>query len=168
MQNEIESMKTIDSAPEKLQKYEKLLKEYKWVLHPHHFIQNVLKQGLIEMLGRVEGFELENMPDVMLEHKADLCCELLQVLDTIEPGKTRSRAMMLYELHAPLVVLARSQYSSGNLTGEPLKHKLKVAIELLDECVEILEWEDFTSTEGYLAEIARTSSTQLKRSLASV
>lgn len=164
MHKEIEAIRILEYGPARLQKYEKLLKEYKWVLHQNHYIQNVLKQGLIEMYGRVDGYELNKVP-AMLERKADLCCEVLQVLDVIEAGKTRSRAMMLYELHAPLVVMARSQFLAGTLTGEPLKEKMNVAIDLLDECIEILDWEDLISTEGYLAEIAKASSAQLKHTL---
>lgn len=43
------------------------------------------------MYGRVEDYLLEDLPDVVLEHKIDMCKLLLQVLDVIEPGYSRIR-----------------------------------------------------------------------------
>ena len=34
---------------------------------------------------------LDDLPDVVLEHKVDMCRSLMQVLDVIEPGYSRMR-----------------------------------------------------------------------------
>lgn len=43
------------------------------------------------MYGRVEEYFLDDLPDILLEHKVEMCRLLLQVLDVVEPGYSRSR-----------------------------------------------------------------------------
>lgn len=67
---------------------------------PKYFLYNYLfiyicflfyRHSLTQMYGRVEDYLLEDLPDVVLEHKIDMCKLLLQVLDVIEPGYSRIR-----------------------------------------------------------------------------
>lgn len=53
------------------------------------------RHSLTQMYGRVEDYLLEDLPDVVLEHKIDMCKLLLQVLDVIEPGYSRIRGKNL-------------------------------------------------------------------------
>lgn len=145
-----------------------MFKKYRSVLHPNHFIQTGLRQTLIELYGRVEGYELSDLPDILLERKIELCQNVLGVLSVVEPGKTRSRALLLYELHAPLLLLARSQYSNCLLSADQLKLKVEEVVKILEECVQILEWEDKQSTIGNLCEIAKNGLEQLKQSLVTI
>lgn len=53
------------------------------------------------MYGRVDEYLLDDLPDVVLEHKIDICRLLLQVLDVIEPGYSRIRGkgfIIIYHL----------------------------------------------------------------------
>jgi hypothetical protein len=77
---------------------------------------------------------------------------LFQVLDIIEPGKSKSRALTLYELHCPLVLLTRSAFQNNLIDEKELKKRLEAPIEMLKECVSILELEDVTTPEGSLTE----------------
>lgn len=168
IQTEIDFVKCIDFGSERLEKCEQLFRKYRSVFHPRHYIQTELRQNLIEMYGRVDGYELQELPDVMLEHKIDLCRQVLNVLNVFQPGKTRARAMLLYELHAPLVLTARTAYVAGVLQGEALKAKLQEAVDLLEECTTILEWEDTTTVEHNIAQIGKESLTQLKESIRTI
>lgn len=47
------------------------------------------------MYGRVDEYLLTDLPDVVLEHKAEMCRLLLQVLDVVEPGCSRARGIKL-------------------------------------------------------------------------
>lgn len=71
---------------------------------PKYFLYNYLfncicflfcRHSLTQMYGRVEDYLLEDLPDVVLEHKIDMCKLLLQVLDVIEPGYSRIRGKNL-------------------------------------------------------------------------
>lgn len=165
IQSEVDNIQNMENSPEKLENTEKLLKKYRGVLHPLHFIQTNLRQNLIEMYGRVEGYEMPALPDVVLEHKEDLCRSVLKVLNIFEPGISRSRAFILYELHVPIVLLAKTAYTAGVLAGQALKKKLQEAVDILSECAEILQYEDPSTPEGNLAFIAIQAKEQLKTSI---
>lgn len=165
IQAEVDEVLSMDFTAERLQHGEELLRKYRSVLHPLHFIQTGIRQVLIEMYGRVEGFTLPELPDVILEHKIDLCLQLMSVLDTVHPGKTRARALLLYELHAPLVQRARSAFEVGLINGEQLRHKLQNAIDLLKECAAILDWEDTSTVEATVAQLSKNAIDQLELSI---
>lgn len=76
--------------------------------------------------------------------------------------------MMLYELHAPLMFLARSEFSAGLITQEKLKERLQEPIKCLGEAARILSREDPQSPEGITGQIAQQSMEQLKASLDSL
>jgi hypothetical protein len=63
-------------------------------------------------------------------------------LDIFECGKSRARALLLYELHAPLVLYAKSQFDVGHLSQMEYLERLLKAREVLNESREVLEWED--------------------------
>lgn len=73
--------------------------------------------------------------------------------------------MMIYELHAPVMFLARSEFSAGLITQEKLKERLQEPIQLLADSARILMKEDPQSPEGITGQIAKQSMEQLKASL---
>lgn len=101
-----------------------------------------IKNALIELYGYVNGHLLSELPDVLLRRKIELCEEVLEILDVFESGKSRARGLMLYELHAPMVMLAKSRFEIGTLTNKEYLRQLESARNLLNECLEILTWED--------------------------
>ncbi|CAD6999380.1 unnamed protein product [Ceratitis capitata] len=165
MQSEVATIQAMEPSPQKLQETEKLMRKYLVVVHPRHFIQTGLRQSLIEMYGRVAEYELAELPDVMLDHKEDLCRQVLRVLEVFEPGLSRTRAMMLYELHVPLVLLAKSGFIAGVLSTDVLKQKLLDVIDILKECVDILQYEDPETQEGNLCKVAQQAMEQLIQSV---
>ncbi|XP_067622892.1 SET domain-containing protein SmydA-8 isoform X2 [Eurosta solidaginis] len=165
MQSEVADIQAMEPSPQKLQETEKLMRKYRVVVHPFHFIQIGLRQNLIEMYGRVAEYELAELPDVMLEHKEELCRHVLRVLDVFEPGLSRTRAMMLYELHVPLVLLAKSGFIAGVVSADQLKRKLLDVIAILKESINILQYEDEETQEGQLCKVAQQAMEQLTQSV---
>lgn len=72
---------------------------------------------------------------------------------------------MLYELHAPLIMLSRSQFQQGVLTGQALYSRMQEAEQALAEAVTILALEEPDSAEGQLALHGRTALQQLRETL---
>ncbi|XP_030557072.1 SET domain-containing protein SmydA-8 isoform X1 [Drosophila novamexicana] len=161
LQAEVNAVQALDMGPKRLEESERLLRKYKSLLHPSHYIATSLRQLLIEMYGRVQGYEMVQLTDQLLERKASLCREVLRVLNIFEPGLSRARAMNLYELHVPLVLLAKSGFIASKLSGGELRARLVDAIDLLKECVEILQHEDQRSQEGILCGVAKQALQQL-------
>lgn len=165
IEKEISHLDYLEYDARRLQETERLFKRYRSVFHPNHYIMAGLRQQLIQMYGQVDGYEMLELPDVLLEHKIDLIRSVLAVLDVLEPGKSRARAMMLFELHVPVIFLAKSCYAAGLLEGDELRKKFKEIMEVLEECREVLMWEDPKSAEGGCAIIAEGALVQLKESL---
>lgn len=135
LQDEIDSA----SSPESL---ENLLEKYKSILHSNHFIMTAIKNALIDSYGHLKSHLLSQLPDSLLKRKIELCEEVLKLLDVFETGKSRARALLLFELQAPMTLFAHSQHQLGTLKQKAYLRQLERASDLLDESLEILSWED--------------------------
>ncbi|XP_017853974.1 SET domain-containing protein SmydA-8 [Drosophila busckii] len=165
LQAEIGQVQALEQGSKRLEEAERLLRKYKSLLHPAHYLATSLRQLLVELYGRVQGYEMAQLTDQQLARKVELCREVLAVLNVFEPGQSRARAMHLYELHVPLVLLAKSGFIASRLSGSELRTHLVEAIDLLKECVEILRHEDETSQEGILCGVASQALKQLSVSV---
>ncbi|XP_066587688.1 uncharacterized protein [Prorops nasuta] len=167
IQAEVEKVDILASADEAdgIEERENIIKKYHSVLHPRHAFLTMLRHSLSQLYGRVNEYLIEDLPDVVLEHKVDICRLLLQVLDVVEPGYSRIRGMTLYELHAPLLFLARGQWTSGTIDDAGLKSKMTEASVLLKEAAIILSLEPPDTPEGQIGIIAKESLIQLEQSM---
>ncbi|KAJ8680669.1 hypothetical protein QAD02_016456 [Eretmocerus hayati] len=156
---------TAADGPDAIQVREDFMKKYKSVLHPRHALLTIPRYSLSQLYGRVEEYFLDDLPDVVLEHKAEMCRLLLQVLDKVEPGMTRSRGMVLYELHAPLLFIARTQWNAGVIDNAALKSKMTEAASILIESAKILELEPEGTPEHEISKGAREALEQLNKSM---
>lgn len=91
IQADIDGVEELGMTPQAIEAREQLLKKYKSVLHPKHAYMCILKSALGSLYGKVEGYSMEDLPDLLLERKIELNTQLLEVLDVIEPGHSRIR-----------------------------------------------------------------------------
>lgn len=70
--------------------------------------------------------------------------------------------LTLYELHAPLLFLARSLYRSDSINEEELRKKLDEALGILEQAAAILSLEPPNTSEGAMGQIAKQSLEQLR------
>lgn len=119
-----------------------------------------LKENLIDMYGWQLGNKIDEEAAVnhCLDRKIALCREVLTVLDVIQPGMNRARAMLVYEIYTSLGAIIKKNWSSVPNRGQHIDE----AKRLLNECLTIFEWEDETSLEFYLADICRKISHELQ------
>ncbi|XP_039444036.1 SET domain-containing protein SmydA-8-like [Culex pipiens pallens] len=161
MQDDVGKIVYMESGTERLESYEQAFAKYSAVLEPLHYLLTSIRQSLIELYGRVPEYRLQELSDAKLERKIALCKDIMRVLDVFEPGKTRSRAIVLYELHAPIVVLSQSLLDQGKIDIETMKVRFEEVVVMLEECAEILEWEDPATPEGTLANLVKESIVKL-------
>jgi hypothetical protein len=60
-------------------------------------------------------FLFTELTDKLLGRKVDLCTELLAAADILEPGSTRLRGLLLYDLQAAKLVKAKRDLASGKI-----------------------------------------------------
>ncbi|CAK9831508.1 SET domain-containing protein SmydA-8, isoform A [Anthophora retusa] len=167
IQADVDAVEAISGAEgaDAIQERETIVKKYHSVLHPRHAFLTMLRHSLTQMYGRVDEYLLDDLPDVVLEHKIDMCRLLLQVLDVIEPGYSRIRGMTLYELHAPLLFVAKTLWNAGVIDEAALKSKMIEASNILKEAATILCLEPPETAEGQIGIVAKESLVQLEQSI---
>ncbi|GLG98127.1 Uncharacterized protein, isoform B [Gryllus bimaculatus] len=139
-----------------------------WVLHPKHALICQLRHSLLHLYGRAEGYTLPELPDLLLERKVELAKDLLSVADVLKPGCSRLRGTVLYEQHAPLLLLARSQFEQGVSDERQLRRGMEAAAKALRESADILLLEPPDTAEGALGAVAKESLAQLEASIATL
>jgi len=73
--------------------------------------------------------------------------------------------MTLYELHAPLLFLAKGQWNADVIDEAGLKSKMIEAATILKEAVTILTLELPETVEGQIGLVAKESLVQLEQSI---
>lgn len=76
--------------------------------------------------------------------------------------------MTLYELHAPVMLFARSQWRYKEIDDKKLRVRLEEAEKYLSEAVAILKFEHPSSPEGIIAAISQQSLQKLRESIESL
>lgn len=73
--------------------------------------------------------------------------------------------MALYELHAPLLFVAKTQWNAGVINEAGLKSKMIEALNILKEAARILCLEPPDTPEGEIGLVAKESLVQLEQSI---
>lgn len=148
---EIDAVPDTNDVHQTIDSYEFLLTKYGRILHPNHFLQVKVKELLIILyaarMGEGDDFQSEVIK--CMERRLDLCRNILDVLDVLQPGKNRSRAMLLYEMYTSTIAVIKLNWNS--LIGRD-EHVANTSV-LLDECLPVLKWEDESSVERTVADI---------------
>lgn len=69
---------------------EGFLRKFSKILHPNHFYLTDVKMALCQMYGHLEGQNLIDMSDEVLNKKESLALELIKLADAISPGNLHS------------------------------------------------------------------------------
>lgn len=73
--------------------------------------------------------------------------------------------MTLYELHAPLLFLAKGQWNASVIDEAGLKSKMTEAANILKDATAILVLESPETAEGQIGIVAKESLAQLEQSI---
>lgn len=82
-----------------------LLTKFSALLHKNNGVLVELKQILVSGIGRLPGFEMQDLREADHKEKIVLCDEVLTVLNKVEPGLSLGRGLMLFELHSSVVMV---------------------------------------------------------------
>ncbi|KAH8399746.1 hypothetical protein KR215_001992 [Drosophila sulfurigaster] len=126
---------------------ENFLTRYREVLRPNHYLLLSAKYSLCQIYGRIEGYLLPQMSPEDVARKERYCREFLHIINLLEPGLTRLRGLIMYELHAPIMVLAQLGMQTGQLTRPEFQRRIKEVLKLLEESAQILQLEPPGSSE---------------------
>lgn len=91
IRSELDQQEYADTGAEAVQNREALWQKYRSVLHPKHAFLMTLRCSLSRLYGHAEGYLLDDLPDILLERKIEICKDILSVADVTEPGLSRLR-----------------------------------------------------------------------------
>ncbi|CRL02851.1 CLUMA_CG015740, isoform A, partial [Clunio marinus] len=136
---------------------EGFMRKYSRTLHNNHYIFLSAKHSLCQLLGKVEGYLINELNAELLKRKEDLCRDLLEVIDVLEPGSSRLRGVILYELHAPVMLQLTRELQMGRIKNSDFKRRLKEVVQILNESYKILQYEPENSSENQMAVAAKSA-----------
>lgn len=87
--------------------------------------------------------------------KEQYCRDLLDVVDVLEPGYSRLRGVIMYELHAPIMIQTTRLFEDKKITINEFKRRLREVTKLLRDSEKILGYEPEGSAEFTMALGAR-------------
>jgi len=145
---------------------EQFLEMHSKVLHPNHYHMTTCKHNLMQMYGRTEGYLIQDMDQEQLDRKKELCLEHLNLLTIIDPNLIRLNiyaAAAHFEIHLPLLQVAKRAWESGKLSTEEFRVELNEPHKHLQQAAKLLvNEENEMLPEGQLRAQVRETMTQLE------
>ena len=144
-----------------------IYEKYRGKLHKNHGVLTELKQFIVSGLGRLPGYEMENLKESDHKQKIILCQEVLDVLDIVEPCVNLGRGLMMFELHSSLVMVSNMEFEKKRNAGQLLCRLLE-AEKYLREAEKIVKLEPPSSPYGHLAATIKSNMADLSSYIESV
>lgn len=111
--------------PNCIKDFEDYLKRYANVLHQNHYLSLSAKHSLCQLIGRMDGYLINELDLVQLQRKEQYCRDLLTVVNVFEPGMSRLRGIICYEMHAPIMMEITREFESRKINSNQLRVRLK-------------------------------------------
>lgn len=141
---------------------ENFMRNYSKTLHRNHYIFLSAKHSLCQLYGKIDGFLINELSAELLKRKEEYCRDLLGVIDILEPGRSRLRGIILYELHAPVMLQITRELQMGRIKNSEFKRRLKEVTQMLENSHEILQHEPKGSSEHQMAEASAAAIKQME------
>ena len=136
---------------------ENFITKYSTSLHRNHYIFLSAKHSLCQVYGKIDGFLINELSIEQLKKKEDYCREFLEVIDVLEPGTSRLRGVVLYELHAPVMLQITRDLQCNRIKVSEFKQRLKEVVQILQKSYDILKLEPTGSSENSMALAAKSA-----------
>jgi hypothetical protein len=136
---------------------EMFMNKYSKTLHKNHYVFLSAKHSLCQLYGKIDGFLINELSVELLKRKETYCRDLLEVIDVLEPGSSRLRGVILYELHAPVMLRIGREFQIGEIKMSDFKRRIKEVIQILQKSYEILKYEPSGSSEYEMAVAAKSA-----------
>ncbi|XP_023941139.2 SET domain-containing protein SmydA-8 [Bicyclus anynana] len=121
--------------------FEEFIDKYTVTLHSTNHLVIQAKLALMQIYGNYAGYKLTELSDNLLKRKIDICHELLEVADNLEPGWTRFRGTILLELQGAMTMQTKREFEAEIITKAGAQDQLMESMTLLQEATRILRIE---------------------------
>lgn len=138
------------------------MRKYSMTLHKNHYIFLSAKHSLCQLYGKIDGFLINELSIEQLKRKEAYCRDLLDVINILEPGSSRLRGVILYELHAPVMLQITRELQMGIIKMADFKKRLRQVVQILQDSYDILQHEPTGSSENQMAVAAKSALSSIK------
>jgi len=149
-----------------IEDYEEFIEKYSKSLHQNHYHMLTAKHTLLQMYGRSEGCLIQDMPIEKLKRKEDLCREVIELCQKLDPSMVRLQiytASSLFELHLPLLQFGKRKWETGELATDDFRKTLYEPRDILQQGLDMLQEEQNESLpEGQLRLQIKSTLNQLE------
>ena len=83
------------------------------------------KHSLCQLIGRSDGYIINELDLSQLQRKEQYCRDLLAAVNVFEPGMSRLRGIICYEMHAPIMMEITRQFENKKINSNQLRSRLK-------------------------------------------
>lgn len=139
-------------------KYKALEEKFSTLLHPNHYQLQILKRHLA---GSFTG----NMTLADVELRKNLLEEFIEVFQMVDPGLTKWRGKMLYQVCKTKMFLADIKHSKEETQKEVFLAEMAESIAGMEDVVRCLQYEPDNSMEFRISKLAQSSLSQAKEFL---
>lgn len=113
--------------------FESFLNKYRGALHETNSYMLQVKYALTQMYGNMEGYRLNEIGEALIERKTQLCEELIEIADVIEPGLSSFRGFLLLDLYVTKLELFKRYTAKEMIDQEERQQMLQeLATTLID------------------------------------
>merc|ERR1712223_476205 len=136
--NELKSIEKTDIA-----NLDNFLKKYATIIPDTHQLSREIQYSMVLLMKS----KSQSLPTQVLLKKTVICSQLLELADKIEPGMTKWRGQILFELQSASVILAQRAIDEGRLEKYKAQEIFEENLHRLREAVAILQVEPDGKTE---------------------
>nr|XP_018904096.1 PREDICTED: protein msta-like [Bemisia tabaci] len=131
------------------------------LLHPNHFILTEVRLSLAQLYGQKTEKGIQEIPDADLEHKTELCKQVLKLARQLFVAEWRVQGALLFELHAAVAERCRRDADAGLLDQAALISRLMESRYYLEEALKMLKNEPEALPEGKISIQCQINLTEL-------
>ena len=115
-------IRTPDNKYDLIEHMERFLHRKANLLHPNNYIMITVKLKLGSIYGNCQGYTIDSLPQPLLERKLQVCLDVKDALDTVDPGLNKWRGKINTEIAKASLCIAKRKINRK-------KHSQKTVIE---------------------------------------
>jgi len=151
-----------DTVENDIEGFERLFEKYSKKLHTNHYLLLSIRKKLSQAFTRKGETQV---PRQTLENRMKLAEQYIAVYTTLDPGHTKWRSMLLYEVVKVRLVLNNNKFSQGEMEKEAFVEGMEADVKDLDYVVSCLENEPEDSKAKMMAHDAIQTLSQARECL---
>ncbi|XP_070490459.1 SET domain-containing protein SmydA-8-like [Chironomus tepperi] len=132
---QIQLRTSVNRQPESLEKF---LVQTSDEIHGNHLLIIEVKYMLCLMYGNIGGYHYKELSENLLQRKIDLCNNVLDIYNTVHPGRTDQRMNIIFELNCAKIIDMKTKLSKNLINKTNVMHAIDQCLKQIKDCYDVL------------------------------